>query len=104
MAYQLRIDEMLDCLLRNDSPKAQGFKASLESIGTAMAQEIGVMSETVAGECTFDIGTLCAPFYADSADQELPEMLEGYDTPDEFSIYMRLSDNATKRHPNNPPK
>lgn len=82
MAYQLKIDEMLDAM------EAHGIEADfitrIEAIADEMANAICAANlGLTCGKASFQgvafAGT-CVPFYGD----KLPDMISGYDSDDEF--------------------
>lgn len=82
MAYQLKADEMLDAL--SAAGIAGDFVARMEALADDMANALcaanpGLSCDKASFQGSAFAGT-CVPFYG----TDLPDMIEGYDDPDEF--------------------
>ncbi len=82
MSAQLTLDEMLQALTDLGDPRAQDYRALLESIGTVMAQtlagKLGVIALPAISEGP-DLAGTCAGFRAAFEGQDCPAELAAFD-------------------------
>lgn len=83
MTKQLTLDEMLECLIALEHETGPRLQATLEAIGSLMAQMIAAKLQVAAGAATFQgtafAGT-CAPFTPRFPGQSCPDLLSRYDS------------------------
>lgn len=89
MAYQLKIDEMLDALCNAGHPDARELTRATEALADRLSAAIATACNITAEPASFQglafAGT-CVPFYPKFDGQEVPEMIAGYDDENEFQF------------------
>jgi hypothetical protein len=87
MAYQLKLDEMLDALCNSGHPQALQFtqlvEATADILSSALCQQLDIECEAATFQGAAFAGT-CAPFRARHAGQALPDEIAHYDDPAEW--------------------
>lgn len=86
MAYQMRIDEMLGCLIEANAPKATEMRAKVESVANELAKAMRNHFDVASGRAVLDMDVIMVPFGAKVEGQELPIGMVGYDTISEFGF------------------
>lgn len=79
MAYQLRLDEIVEAMQRAEMPEADTYQAVIERLGTVMAKSLAAKIGVECGEVTYDCGFFGAPFMPDFDGQALPDEIKGLD-------------------------
>lgn len=83
MAFQMKIDEMLDALCNSGNPRAVELQKATEELAdklaAAICQQFSLECDPASFQGLAFAGT-CVPFYG----TKLPDELAGYDDPDEF--------------------
>lgn len=87
MAYQLKLDEMLDALCNSGHPQALQFtqlvEATADILSSALCQQLDIECEAATFQGAAFAGT-CVPFRPKHEGQELPPELDGYDNDEEW--------------------
>lgn len=82
MSLQLRIDEIQHALALINHPAAAAFERAMCGLADAMAAELAIHFDMVAGEAE-QAGTgfafCCVPFQPSKAGQPFPDVLEQFD-------------------------
>lgn len=87
MAFQLKIDEMLDALCASGHPDAVQLTKIVEStadvLSSAICQQLGIECDPASFQGMAFAGT-CVPFRPKHAGQALPPEIAAYDSEDEW--------------------
>lgn len=87
MSYQLRTDEILEALSLSGNPAAAEYVRKVEAAANEAAQFLAQITGTAAGIGDFQglgFAGLCVPFRPAFQGQPLPELLAGFDNPNEW--------------------
>lgn len=107
MAFQLKIDEMLDALTNDGHPRSAELTRLVEATADILAAAICDKYDIVTGGASFQgeafAGT-CVPFYAKYEGQELPQEIAPYDDENEWCVDPDFIDPAECNpfHPESP--
>ncbi len=91
MAYQLKLDEIIEALGNAEHPLADYLKSAVEALaqiaGEALAAHLGI--ECGSADCQESaFAGLCMPFWPKYRDQELPPAMSGFDSEEEWDEAM----------------
>lgn len=79
MAKQLTLEEMLECAQRSGMPGADTWTENFEQWSTLLARDLARHMGVVAGDATFSLSLMCAPFSPKQPGQPCPLILQDYD-------------------------
>lgn len=86
MAFQLRLEEVLQALTEIDHPDARAIIASIEDLTSQAARALAAELDVDVGHATYDLGFIAVPFAPKFENQTLPGALAPYDNAEEWEI------------------
>lgn len=100
MSFTLRVDEVLDAMVRMQHPRFELHKKVIEAAVTAAAADLGAAIEAVSGEARFELdieSRLYVSLYPTAPDQPLPSCLDGLDNEEEWDADAAPDSDWAKR-------
>lgn len=89
MAFQLKIDEMLDALCNMGHPQADELTKSVEAVANdlsaALCQSLDIQCDAASFQGAAFAGT-CVPFRPKHEGQPLPDEIAPYDSEEEWGL------------------